>query len=115
MAAIDYQEFELRLQSMKETFEANITRLTEEMKAIATDDGINDMGDLASMESESVHHNALLAQQKHELGEVVHALSKFKDGSYGICEQSGDTISVERLRAEPYARYCVKDAKKAGS
>jgi len=114
MATIDYQEFELKLEKMKEELEANISRLTEEMEAIVTDDSDTDMEDLASLESDSMHHNALLKQQQKELAEVNHALGKIKDGSYGICEESGDLISVERLRAEPHTRYCVDDAKKVG-
>lgn len=114
MSTIDYQEFELSLQNMKAELESNISRLLEEMEAIATEDGINDMEDLASLKSDSMHHNALLKQQQHELDEVIHALAKLKNGTFGICEESGDTISVERLRAEPHARYCVKDAQKVG-
>ena len=114
MSTIDYQEFELRLQNMKAKLESNISRLIEELEGIRTEDGINDMEDLASLESDSMHHNAVLKQQQHELGEVIHALSKLKNRTYGICEESGDTIPIERLLAEPHARYCMEDAKKVG-
>lgn len=114
MTANDLKEFETQLNSMKASLENNIARLREELESVATDEGINDMEDLASLESESMHHNALLAQQQHELAEVQHALSKIRNGTYGICEESGDTISLERLRAEPHTRYCVKDAQKLG-
>jgi len=114
MATIDYQEFEERLQAMKKELEANIARLIEEMEAIVTDDTINDMEDLASQESDSMHHNSLLKQQRHELEEVEHALAKLEDNTYGICEESGDTIPIERLRAEPHTRYCLNDAIKVG-
>jgi DnaK suppressor protein len=112
MQTIDFQEFELQLQEMKAELEANIERLNEEMEAIVTDDTSNDMEDLASLESESMHHTALLKQQRLELAEVDHALQKIKDGTYGICEESGDTIPVERLRAKPHTRYCLEDAQK---
>ena len=114
MSTINYQEFELLLQKMKEGLESNIARLTEELETIVTDDGINDMEDLASLESDSMHHESLLKQQKHELEEVEHAISKLYNHTYGICEESGDTIPIERLRAEPHTRYCLDDAKKVG-
>jgi DnaK suppressor protein len=114
MATLDYQEFEERLQAMKKELESSIARLTEEMEAIVTDDNINDMEDLASLESDNMHHTALLKQQRHELDEVMHALEKLEDNTYGICEESGDTIPVERLRAEPHTRYCLEDARKIG-
>jgi len=114
MTPSDLKEFETQLQEMKASLESNIARLRSELESVTTDDGINDMEDLASLESESMHHNALLAQQQHELSEVVHALSKIPMGTYGVCEESGDTISLERLRAEPHTRFCVKDAEKLG-
>ncbi len=108
----DYHACEQLLKEMKEKLESSILRLSEELEGIATDDTINDMEDLASLESESMHHTALLKQQRHELNEVIHALGKFKNGSYGICEESGDTIALKRLLVEPHTRYCITDAKK---
>ncbi len=107
-------EFRTTLTEMKKMLESNIARLKEELEAVVTDEGINDMEDLASLESESMHHNALLTQQQHQLSEVLHALSKLENGTYGICEESGDIIPIERLRAEPHTRYCVQDAEKLG-
>jgi len=114
MSTLDYQEFELRLQEMKRELEANIARLSQEMADIVNDDDIDDMGDMATQQSDGMHHTALLKQQRHELEEVNHALAKLGNHTYGICEESGDTIPVERLRAEPHTRYCVADAKKVG-
>ncbi len=114
MAALDYEEFRVRLQTMKDELTANIARLSEEMDAIVRDDDIDDMGYMASQQSDEEHHSALLKHQRHELAEVEHALTKLDNNTYGICEESGDTIPVERLRAEPHTRYCVDDAKKVG-
>ncbi len=111
MKTIDYQEFQTRLETMKEELESNIARIKDEMDAIASDDDIHDMEDMASLVSDNMHHAALLKQQQHELNEVIHALSKIKNGTYGVCEKSGDKISIERLRVEPQTRYCLADEK----
>lgn len=113
MTRKDFEEFEGRLQKMKEKLESNISRLKEETEAIATEDVIDDMEDMASLESDNMVHTTLLEQQQHELHEVNHALSKIKHGIYGICEESGDEIPIERLRAEPHTRYCLEDAQKS--
>jgi RNA polymerase-binding transcription factor DksA len=42
------------------------------------------------------------------LEEVNHALQKIKDGTYGICEKTGQAIPYERLEAVPYARMTVE-------
>ena len=112
MAAIDYQEFELLLQEMKTELESNILRLSRELESIVVDDDIDDLSDMASQQSDSMLHTALLKQQRHELEEVNHAISKLSTKTYGICEESGSTIPVARLRAEPHTRYCIESAEK---
>ena len=112
MATLDYQEFELLLQEMKSELESNIARLSSELEGIVIDDDIDDALDMAVQQSDSMHHTALLKQQRHELEEVDHAMSKLYNHTYGICEESGDTIPVERLRAEPHTRFCIGDAGK---
>ncbi len=111
MEKIDYKEFEKHLLEMKEELESNIARLKDEIDTIGSEDEIDDLEDMASLESDNMHHAAILKQQQHELDEVIHALAKIKTGKYGICEKSGDEIPLERLRAMPHARYCIKHAK----
>ncbi len=36
-----------------------------------------------------------------------HALAKFDDGSYGLCEECGSDIGFSRLQARPEARLCI--------
>lgn len=54
-----------------------------------------------------------LTMEEHEmqlLDEIDAALQRMKEGSYGVCEVSGDPISVERLRALPWARTTLEHA-----
>ena len=55
---------------------------------------------------------------KEQLAEVEHALHKFGEGVYGLCEGCGQPIDPARLEALPQAKMCmsckaqqVKDAK----
>jgi DnaK suppressor protein len=41
------------------------------------------------------------------LAEVNHALAKFSDGTYGLCELSDEPIGFERLQARPWSRHAV--------
>lgn len=36
-----------------------------------------------------------------------HALAKFEDGGYGLCEECGNEIGYSRLQARPEARLCI--------
>lgn len=38
--------------------------------------------------------------------DVLDALAKIKDGTYGTCEVSGEKIEEDRLEANPAARTC---------
>jgi RNA polymerase-binding transcription factor DksA len=42
-----------------------------------------------------------------ELQEVRQALGRIASGTYGVCQECGEPIPVERLRAFPTARYDV--------
>ena len=42
------------------------------------------------------------------LKEVEGALQRVSQGTYGICEACGEEISPNRLKAIPWARYCLK-------
>jgi RNA polymerase-binding transcription factor DksA len=51
---------------------------------------------------------ALSEQARHAVEEIDRALAKLEDGTYGICEVSGDPIPKERLKAIPHARERVE-------
>src|SRR5919204_5537955 len=44
---------------------------------------------------------------KQQLAEVEHALAKFDEGTYGICDNCGKEIAPERLQALPQAALCI--------
>ena len=66
-----------------------------------------DPTDRASMES---NRNAMLRIRDRErklLTKIDEALLRIEDGTYGICEECGEPISVERLLARPVTTMCV--------
>ena len=46
------------------------------------------------------------------LRDVDAALNRIEEGTYGFCEGTGKPIAKARLEAMPWAKYCVKYAKK---
>jgi DnaK suppressor protein len=44
---------------------------------------------------------------RDQLAEVEHALQKFKDGTYGLCDSCGQPIDPARLEALPQASLCL--------
>jgi DnaK suppressor protein len=104
---LDFKEFEKILKEKLSHIEDNIAQLRSELDTVGSDDGINDMEDLASLHSLSDKDNTILQQQEHERTETIHALAKIKNGTFGICEKSAKPIPVERLHANPIARTKV--------
>lgn len=45
---------------------------------------------------------------KTELIQVKKALERIENGEYGICQECGREIPMERLKAIPYTSYCVE-------
>jgi DnaK suppressor protein len=56
---------------------------------------------LNDLEREAAGHHAA------EMQVLRHALAKFEDGSYGLCEVCGQPIGESRLLARPEARLCI--------
>jgi len=42
-----------------------------------------------------------------QLGQVEEALDRIRAGDYGCCLECGQPISARRLKALPWARYCL--------
>ncbi len=46
------------------------------------------------------------------LNRINDALARIESGTYGLCRVCGKPISLERLRAIPWAELCIEDKKK---
>jgi len=64
--------------------------------------------DEADSATDEFDHDLALAElsaQQDGLYEVEQALRRILDGTYGVCEQSGKSISAARLKAVPWTRF----------
>jgi DnaK suppressor protein len=48
-----------------------------------------------------------LSSEQDVLFEIDEAIRRLENGTYGICEISGNAINIERLQALPYVRYTI--------
>ena len=51
---------------------------------------------------------ALENRIRQELAGIEHALQKFKEGTYGLCDSCGKPIDPARLEALPQASLCLE-------
>ncbi|MHC4657656.1 MAG: TraR/DksA family transcriptional regulator [Planctomycetota bacterium] len=69
------------------------------------------MADMATDNYEMENTLGLMDSERKLLVEIDDALGRISNGTYGICEGSGEPIPKERLKAIPWARYCVAYAR----
>jgi DnaK suppressor protein len=69
------------------------------------------MADMGTDNYEQEFTLGLVEKDRQLLREINHALAKIQDGTYGICEATGKSISKPRLEAQPWARYSIEYAR----
>jgi DnaK suppressor protein len=70
------------------------------------------IGEGTSMAVDRLAQVAVHDQLRGTRVDVVRALEKLDDGTYGICDVCGQPIAEGRLEALPWAVLCVEDAAK---
>lgn len=107
MQASELEFFKEMLQSRKTQIIKNINGVNNELDGLNSLE-LNDEGDHASANNNSMIENAIVQQQEKELDEIEVALKKISKGEYGICEMCEDDISFQRLKVKPHAKYCIE-------
>ncbi len=69
--------------------------------------------DSASEITDADQQNALLENNAGQRAQVVAALARLDDGSYGTCVDCGQPIPEPRLEVRPEAARCLADQQKA--
>jgi len=104
--ASELNYFKEILESRKKQIEENLSSVNLELNELSGID-LKDEGDHAAVNNNSMIESAIYEQQLQELKEINNALSKIKNGGYGICEMCEDEIGFQRLKVKPHAVYCI--------
>ena len=73
----------------------------------ATEESPPDPMDQASDQSERDFLLRLRDRESKLMAKIKEALEKIDNGTFGICEECGEEISLKRLRARPMATLCI--------
>lgn len=71
-------------------------------------DDLPDEIDLASSEYQQSMVFRLRDREKYLLEKIEKALMRIDDGSYGVCEECEEDISVKRMEARPVTTLCIR-------
>lgn len=66
-----------------------------------------DPSDRASLESDRAFLLRMRDRERKLLSKIDEAFARIEGGSYGLCEECGDQIGIERLRARPVTTLCI--------
>lgn len=105
------------LKKIRKNLENELKRLAEELDQLQSGSaGMEDrregspFGKREEEATETLELEKRLALEnniRQELARVEHALQKFEEGTYGLCDSCGKPIAPERLEALPQASLCV--------
>ncbi len=109
----DIERFKERLELLKRQMTALVRGTTEEVKSPEetrgysqhqADEGTDDFGRTISLE--------ITSKEFGVLRQIDRALEKINEGTYGVCDITGEEIPLPRLEAIPYATMTVKAQEK---
>ncbi|MDD5019363.1 MAG: TraR/DksA family transcriptional regulator [Candidatus Omnitrophica bacterium] len=99
----------------REEIVGDISHISEETLKKSQKDASGDisgytfhMADVATDNYDREFSLGLASKERGVLMEINHALQKFQDGQFGLCESCKKPISKVRLKAVPYATLCLR-------
>ena len=76
--------------------------------AISNVDPLSDEMDVAQRHTEQAYLMRFADKERKLLVQITNALEKLETGEYGVCEGTGEPISLKRLELRPWTRYSVE-------
>ncbi|MBO8128708.1 MAG: TraR/DksA C4-type zinc finger protein [Peptococcaceae bacterium] len=112
---MDYQtmqNFKQRLLQLRREYKQRVGNI-ESTLSVAAEDAIGELStydqhpaDIGDTTFERSKDYALDEDARLKIQAIDDALRRIEQGTYGICDQCGKTIEVERLNAQPYTTKC---------
>jgi len=96
------------LADQKREIISNLVASSEDFKEIVEGMDPKDLADVASDDIDRKMIEAMGSQEVKRLGMIDAALTRIKQGKYGLCMKCGKKIPNERLEALPYALMCIE-------
>lgn len=102
---MDTEKIRQQLLKEREQLLAKARKLLEDGKTSVEE--AMDLVDKAAMSYEKEYIFTLSYQEKETLEKIKRALARIEQGNYGVCLQCKKPIPVKRLKAVPWAEYCL--------
>jgi DnaK suppressor protein len=107
MNKVQLKRFKTLLTEKRDEIVKKAKQTLEEDMTLDSNDLPDEM-DLASSEYLQSFTFRLRGREKVFLDKIEKALRKIDEGSFGVCEDCGEEISVKRLEARPETTLCIR-------
>lgn len=109
----DLAEFEALLMDKLGKAKKEINYIKEALAKRNEEDSLGSGGSLKTLEdgadsTEKESLNQLAARQQKFIHQLENALIRIKNGTYGVCIDTGKLISKDRLRAVPHTQHSIE-------
>jgi DnaK suppressor protein len=102
----DLNQFRRLLEGRKREILSEADRAVGNMNS-KSPDGFPDPTDRASLESDRALILRMRDRERKLLAKIDEAVKRLDNGAYGHCEECGDEIGLERLKARPVTTLCI--------
>lgn len=100
-------EFQTQLTEKRDEIVRRAQQTLEQDMRLDSDDLPDEM-DLASSEYLQAFTFRLRGREKNLLDKIQRALERIDAGTFGICEECDEPISLKRLQARPETTLCIR-------
>lgn len=114
----------MNTEHIKQQLQKELSRVEDELKSVGVQNPHNpndwqatetkmdvmsavaDPNEAADKQEEYVENRAIVGELEVRYNNIKRALGKIENGTYGVCEISGESIEEDRLEVNPAARTC---------
>ena len=107
MSKEQLEEFQKQLTEKRDEIVRRAQQTLEQDMTLDSDDLPDEM-DLASSEYLQAFTFRLRGREKNLLDKIQRALERIDAGTFGICEECDEPISIKRLQARPETTLCIR-------
>ncbi|HHD63756.1 MAG TPA: RNA polymerase-binding protein DksA [Desulfobulbaceae bacterium] len=105
MNKMELEKLKKQLEAMKSDIYADVEQTLTEMNAQTGN--IPDPNDRATVESDRSFELRLRGRERKLMEKIDEALARIESGTFGICQECGEDITIKRLEARPVAELCI--------
>jgi RNA polymerase-binding transcription factor DksA len=110
----DLPRYQTLLEQKKDEIGKQLAGLRKKIKKSLDEDQVYERNsgdpdsDFITESSELVKDELMIRNLEKTLRDIDDALVAIEEGYYGICQKTGKSIEPTRLKAIPWAKYCIE-------